>query len=83
MAIEKVLEDWSEYDNKKKKYTDASFFACTETWEVDYLIGKIKKAFPRFSSEEIKKAIEKCCKTVGAPHPRKPFVQCVLGNLGV
>lgn len=82
MEANKILqEDWSEYDNKKKKHTDANFFACTESWEVDYLLGKIIKHFPQFSKERVKKAIEDCCATVKAPHPRKEFVQCVMSKL--
>ena len=41
----KVLnEDWSDYDNKKiKGRLDSKDFACTEQWEVDFLISKIRK----------------------------------------
>ena len=40
---ELVLEDWSEYDNKKVRGPqDARFFSCEEEWEVIYLINKIQ-----------------------------------------
>lgn len=83
MTIDKVLEDWKDYDDKKKKVGDARYFACTETWEVDYLAKKIKKAYIWLSEEKIKNAIQTCCRTVAAPHPRKTFVQCVLAKLDV
>jgi len=78
----KVLnEDWSEYDNKKKKATDANFFACTESWEVDYLVRVIKKAYPVYSDTAIRGAISACCIQVGGNHPRDKFVACVMQRL--
>lgn len=84
MSVQKILnEDWSEYDNRKKKHQDSKFFACTEDWEVRYLMEKISKHFPQFSTDQIKKAIADCCATVKAPHPRKEFVECVMNKLNV
>jgi hypothetical protein len=84
MPANKILnEDWSEYDDRKKKHTDANFFACTEDWEVKYLIQKISKNFPQFSTDQIKKTISDCCETTKAPHPRKAFVDCVMSKLNV
>lgn len=83
MSLTKVMENWSEYDNKKKKYADANFFACTETWEVDYLIAKIASTYTTKSRDEIRRAIQSCCATIGAPHPRQKFVECVLRRLGL
>jgi len=80
----KILEeDWSEYDDRKKKKTDAKDFACTEDWERDYLMDKIRKNHPDLSIEKIKTAIEQCCKSVAPPRPRKEFVECVTKRLGL
>ena len=39
MSVEKILnEDWSEYDDRKKKGQDSHFFSCEEDWEVEYLV---------------------------------------------
>jgi hypothetical protein len=82
MANHPIFENWSDYDDKKKKHSDASFFACTESWERTYLIDKIKRLYPSLSDDSIKQAIETCCKTLNSPHPREPFVNCVLARLG-
>jgi hypothetical protein len=83
MSAQTILnEDWSDYDNKKKKGTDAKFFSCNEDWEVDYLKQKIKKAFPGLSESFILDAIASCCDRVPAPRPRKAFVECVMIKLG-
>ena len=84
MPVHKILQDdWSDYDDKKKKHADARDFACTEDWEVKYLIEKIAKHFPNLSHDEIKKAISSCCASTRAPHPRKEFVACVMSKLNV
>ena len=83
MATNKILnEDWTDYDNRKiRDKRDGNFFACTESWEVDYLKSKIKKLFPHLKDEQIIAAIMACCVIVGAPHPRKTFVECVVKRL--
>lgn len=73
-------EDWSQYDNRKKKWEDRFFFSCEESWEVDYLVNKIKKYKP-FTELQIRNAIAACCKIVPAPRPRKTFVECVMSKL--
>lgn len=73
-------EDWSDYDNRKKRYQDRFFFSCDESWEVDYLIKKIKK-YKNRSDLEIRNAIASCCKSVNSPRPRKAFVECVMSKL--
>jgi len=75
-------EDWSDYDNRKKLGEDRRYFACTESWEVDYLIRKLKRHYPGKSEQQIRAAIEACCSRVGAPHPREKFVDCVTARLG-
>ena len=83
MSAEKILnENWSEYDDKKiRDKRDRRYFACDETWEVDYLIKKIKKYFPFHNDTQILNAIKSCCKTVSAPRPRAEFIKCVIGKL--
>lgn len=79
---QKVLnEDWSEYDDRKKKHTDASFFSCEEPWEREYLTRKIRKVHPQFSEASITAAISACCLAVPAPRRRKTFVECVMRRL--
>jgi hypothetical protein len=74
-------EDWSDYDNRKKRYADANFFSCTESWEREYLVQKIRKVHRQYSENAIITAINSCCREVGAPHPRKAFVECVMKKL--
>lgn len=81
MAHEVLDQDWSEYDNRKKKYADANFFACTELWERKYLIQKIRIVYHQYSESSILAAINGCCREVGAPHPRKDFIECVMKKL--
>jgi hypothetical protein len=85
MATEKILnENWDDYDNKKiRDNRDARFFACTESWEVDYLVKKIKKLYLNLSEEQIRVAIKSCCLSILAPHPRRTFVKCVVDKLGL
>lgn len=46
MSTKLILEDWSDYDNKKiKGNPDRNKFACTEEWEVTYLKEKVKKVY--------------------------------------
>lgn len=80
--LQKILDsDWSEYDNKKKKSIDGRFFACTEPWEVQYLIKKIRSFHPEYSDLNISRAITSCCLSLARPHPLHEFIQCVLIKL--
>lgn len=84
MSINKILEDWSDYDNKKiRDQRDSKDFACSESWEVDYLVNKIKKNNPGLTESQIRNAISECCKIFKAPHPRRQFVECVAKRLGI
>ena len=79
---ERILnESWSDYDNKKKRWEDRFFFSCEESWEVDYLVAKIKRIYPAKSESAIRAAIISCCKEVSAPRPRDKFVRCVMSKL--
>lgn len=81
MSKELILEDWSEYDNRKLKKVDRLFFSCEEKWEVDYLIKKIKKVYPHLDVNDIAFSISACCKIVDAPRPREAFINCVITSL--
>ena len=83
MSVFKILnENWDDYDNKKiRDKRDSVFFACTEQWEVEYLVSKIKKHFPHHSEATIRNAIVSCCRTIDSPHPRQKLVQCVVSKL--
>lgn len=84
MSTKKLLnEDWSDYDDRKKKHDDARYFSCEESWETDYLVKKIHKNHPEISQDQIRAAIKQCCNTVAAPRPRKTFVECVMKRLGL
>ncbi len=73
-------EDWSEYDNRKKRYIDRFFFACSESWEVEYLVKKILKYYPN-SEMKIRLAIKICCNEIPGNKPRDKFVRCVMSKL--
>jgi hypothetical protein len=83
MSLNNISEDWSDYDDKKKKSKDAQYFSCSEEWEVNYLVNKIKNVYPKLTRETIKDAIQDCCKSVKTPRPRKEFINCVLSKLDV
>ncbi|MCW3105730.1 MAG: hypothetical protein JWQ09_236 [Segetibacter sp.] len=74
-------ENWSDYDDRKKRHADARFFSCEEAWERDYLIKKIRKVYPQYGEALIQAAISACCLEVRAPRPRKTFVECVIRRL--
>ncbi len=85
MSAHAVLnEDWSQYDDRKNRGgSDRNHFACSEAWEVDYLIGKIRKHHPGISEARIRAAITSCCSEISAPRPRAKFVTCVMQKLGL
>lgn len=79
---QKILnEDWSDYDNKKKKGIDRLDFSCEEPWEREYLAKKIQKVYPQYSLAAITAAIGACCVEVRAPRSREVFVKCVMRRL--
>lgn len=82
MAHSILREDWENYDNRKiRDGRDRSKFSCDETWEVDYLVEKLKRNFPAKTESVIRAAITACCATVPAPRPREEFVECVVRRL--
>ena len=84
MSLQKVLEDWSDYERRKSgNRSEIQEFNCTEPWEVNYLIDKIKKVFPWQAGIDIHKAILQHCMEDPIPHPRRLFVKAVLNSLGL
>lgn len=84
MSKRTILEDdWSYYDNLKKTGVDAYFFSCNESWEVDYLVGKIKKHHSEISEQRIRSAISDCCNKDMGNNPREKFVGYVMDRLGI
>lgn len=82
MPYNVLNENWSDYDNKKiRDQRDAKNFACTEVWEVEYLVKKIRRAYPAFDESRIRSAIRVCCSELKSPYPRKQFVECVMRRL--
>lgn len=70
MSLKKVLhpDEWEDYDDRKKRGgSDHRDFACTETWEVDYLVQIIRKHHLNLSDQAVRDAIKSCCQTVAAP----------------
>jgi len=76
-------DDWAEYDAMRNevKEKDAIFFACTETWEVNYFKEKIAQKNPEINKKIITKVIQLCCRELMIPHPRSTFSYCVTGKL--
>ena len=82
MQAHKVLaEDWTEYDNRKKRQGDAAFFACSEPWEVEFLIIQLVKHYPGHTRAQFIAAIQACCALGPGNHPRKALVECVTAQL--
>lgn len=76
-----LLENWSEYNNRKMRDgRDRTKFSCETSWEKDYLVRKLKKYFSAKSLEQIRTAIDTCCQTVTG-RERTEFVDCVVKNL--
>lgn len=75
-------EDWEDYDNRKiRDRRDSAFFSCEEPWEVDYLVGKLRRRFPLKTDSAIKEAIATCCRSIPGNKPRRKFVECVVDRL--
>ena len=79
----RILNDnWDDYNNRKiRDNHDPASFVCNEKWEVDFLIGRIRRVYSHFSEELINNAIKACCRNTEGPRPRKDFVNCVMMRL--
>lgn len=74
-------EDWSDHDDRKKRWQDRFFFSCEEDWEVDYLVRKSKNISFSLVKKQLEEAIRTCCSEIPAPRPRDQFVKCVMDKL--
>jgi len=72
---------WNKDDDKSKKVIDRDFVSCTEKYEIDYVMKEIAAICPKATREQVKQAIQHCCKRVPAPHPRKEFFDCLISFL--
>ena len=82
MSLEKVLNNWKDYDEKKiENGGDPNLFSCNESWEIYYLKTKIRNEYPHYDDLKIFEAIEAISRT---DHSRRnDFVQLVLKRLGL
>lgn len=84
MSVNTLLEDWSDYEKRKKKEgKDVTHFSASEEWEVDFLVSKIFWKYPFFTEEQIRCAIAVCAKNAGDPVQRTELVGNVARRLGV
>ena len=84
MSLQKVLEDWSDYENRKLSAgLGVHEFNCGEIWEVHYLVDRIKRVYPGHPGLHIQKAIFTCCQKRPVSHQRNVFVKTVLNTLGI
>jgi len=74
-------ENWSDYENKKRRGTDPFFFSCEDEWEMVYLLNKVRKYFPFETDTTIRRAIESTCREIPRPRPRDKFVTTVFSKL--
>ncbi|MBL7700395.1 MAG: hypothetical protein JNK79_19675 [Chitinophagaceae bacterium] len=81
-GIRILNENWDDYNSRKiREHGNPDDFAFTEKWEVDFLIGKIRRVYTHFSEDLIKNAIKACSNNAQFPRPRKDFVNCVMMRL--
>jgi hypothetical protein len=81
-GIRILNENWEDYDNRKiGANIDPATFVCTEKWEIDFLVGKVRRVYSHFSEDLVKNAIKACCTNNQGPRPRKDFVNCVMMRL--
>jgi hypothetical protein len=74
-------ENWAEYDNRKlRDGRDRSKFSCDESWEVDYLINKLRKHYTYKTDSALRAAISDCCKLPGN-RTREVFIECITKRL--
>jgi len=82
MSLEKVLNDWKEYDQKKiKDGLDPLYFIWNESWEIHYLKTKIKYVYPVYDELMIFEAIDASCISEKIKIVRSDFVKKVLAIL--
>lgn len=71
-----VLENWEEYERRKKQNgQDPGYFSCDEAWEVWYLKKKILSIYTYLGQMTVLEAIGECCRNVTTPVPRDKFIE--------
>jgi hypothetical protein len=79
---EQILQDdWSAYDRAKSTYMERFVFDGNESWEVDFLVGKIRKFNPSLTVSYIRSVILLCSNQMPAPRPRDQFVRFVMTKI--
>ena len=73
--------NWNDLDDKLKRKHDKNYVSCDEDYELQTVRDFVKDEFNGFSDQDIKKAVQSCCKSTEAPHPRKEFLKCVVNLL--
>lgn len=82
MSLQRVLENWADYDLQKSKDNNEHLcFVCEASWETAYLADKILLVYPHLSMARIMRAINTCCLIIPPPRPRAEFVRCALRQL--
>ena len=84
MTVFYVLQNWKEYDVRKKgSGMDPRFFNCLENWEIDFLIKRIQHIYTFIPDGMIRKAISKACEKENVARQRENFVSAVLEHLAI
>ncbi len=78
MPLKVLADDWSDYDNRKRGYSNITYIDCTVEWEAEYLAQKVFKAYPEYKLESIRKAITSCCSGLPVPYKRLSFVTSLM-----
>ena len=82
-AFNIINDDWTDYETRKPKATERHFVNCENSWELYYLIKKIRRYHPYLSTDELKVAIMESCRQISKPRPRVLFIQAVLRKFGI
>lgn len=74
-----LLDDWSEYDNKKSRSNQDVFYVdFSNQWEVEYIIEKVKKFDSNTSSGQILDAITACYLKLSNSINRKECLEYII-----
>jgi hypothetical protein len=74
--------DWVDYDKRKARENKSNtIFSCETEWEVNYLVSKIRKAYPAFTDKTIKQKVTESCQSMTIPRLRNEFVHQVMKKL--
>ena len=77
-----LLEEWTAYNERKaREGSDALQFDCRAAWETEFLVKKIRQVYSHHMEDDIRNAVDMCCKHATGPRPRKDFLACVMMRL--